>query len=72
MTIDEICQMTTRVSTLNALHACREGHPWNNEFQWRNAWGAAKQDPNVNMKAIAWLNDKARKEAGHKDSPNNF
>lgn len=69
MTLDDICQMTTRVSTLNALHACREGHAWNNQYQWRNAWSAALQDKNVSVQAISWLNDKARKEAGYKDSP---
>lgn len=69
MTIDDICQMTTRVSTLNALHACREGHPWNNPKQWYNAWAAAVQDINISIAAVAWLNDKARKEAGHKDTP---
>jgi hypothetical protein len=68
MTIDDICKMTTRVSTLNALHACREGHAWNNPKQWHDAWRAAQQDPNVRMAALAWLNDQARKEAGYKDT----
>jgi hypothetical protein len=67
MTIDDICKMTTRVSTLNALHACREGHAWNNAKQWRNAWHVAMQDRNITVVALAWLNDKARKEGGHKD-----
>lgn len=67
MTLDDICLMTTRVSTLNALHACREGHPWNNDCQWQNAWAAAVQDKNVNVRAINWLNEKARKERGWKD-----
>jgi hypothetical protein len=69
MTIDDICHMTKRVSTLDALHACREGHCWNSPRQWRNAWAAALQDKNISMRAIAWLNDKARKEGGHKDTP---
>lgn len=27
--IDQICQRVTSASLLNALHACRPGHPWN-------------------------------------------
>jgi len=65
MTIEEICQMTKRASTLNALHACLDGAP----KCWYNAWRVAQQDPNVRMPALAWLNDKARKEGGHKDIP---
>jgi hypothetical protein len=63
MTIDEICQMTTNAQLLNALHACRHGHPWNtpgtNHFQ--NAWFLAAQRPSyeINCAATDWLKKQA-------------
>ena len=65
MTLDQICQMTNNPSFLNALHACREGHPWNkpNTNHWRNAWFLACQQPGhkVSSEAIAWLKKQAVK-----------
>lgn len=62
MTLDQICQMTKKASTLNALHACREGHPLN-KFTDKPFWNAAvvaSQDRNINMTALQWLTDQAK------------
>ncbi len=66
MTIDDIFQMTKRVSTIKALMALSDEA---NPKRWHDAWRAAQQDPNVRMAALAWLNDQARKEGGYKDTP---
>lgn len=38
--LDYLASHTTSTETLNALHACRPGHPWNkgNTHCWRNAY----------------------------------
>lgn len=55
--IDEICKRTTRSNVLKALHACREGHPWNTlgTNHWLNAWVLALQDRNIPLAACTWL-----------------
>lgn len=61
--IDQICEMTTSAELLNALHACRPGHPWNvsgvNHF--RNAWFMAAQRPSYEISSAAtdWLKRQA-------------
>ena len=65
MDIDAICKMTTRPQTLNALHACRDGHPLGrgNNYKWRNAHAMACQNRDINSAAIDWLEKKAVNEA---------
>jgi hypothetical protein len=43
--LDRLCQRTTNPTVLNALHACRDGHPLgrNNDGKWRNAYGLCLQ-----------------------------
>jgi hypothetical protein len=36
--LDDLCARTHSPSVLNALHACRSGHPLNSETQWRDAY----------------------------------
>jgi hypothetical protein len=62
MTIDEICEMTTNAEVLNALHACREGHPNNSKTQWRNAFYLVAGRREFTTRAIWWLRDKAQEE----------
>ena len=63
MTLNEICQMTENPELLNALHACREGHPMNGAFQWRNAHSLAIQSRDTTLSAVFWLKTRADKEA---------
>lgn len=60
MTIDQICQMTTNPELLNALHACRPGHPLKNAYSWYNAYFLAAQRPSyeINSAAVNWLKAK--------------
>lgn len=62
MTLDKICQMTSKTETLNALHACRINHPMNNDFQWRNAWFICAQNHDIKSSAVEWLANKAKQE----------
>ena len=59
-TIDRICALTQRPETLNALHACRVGHPWNKTAlkPWRSAAFMLRAHPSYEMPttAIDWLN----------------
>jgi hypothetical protein len=59
MTIDEACQMTTDPTLLNALHACRVGHPWNvpGVNHWRRAYFLAAQRPSYETTYLVtdWL-----------------
>lgn len=60
MTIDQICQQTTNPSLLNALHACRDGHPLNKitPAPFFNAYMLAAQQPYAKRPdslAIDWL-----------------
>lgn len=65
MTIDQICQMTTKPSVLNALHACRPDHPWNKitKTPWLNAYAVASQQPAYHISGAAtdWLLAQAKK-----------
>jgi hypothetical protein len=69
MTLDQICNMTKSPTMLNALHACRPGHPLNNKFQWRDAWALAAQRPayELDCAVTAWLAKQARHEANQED-----
>lgn len=63
MTLDQICQMTTSPDLLNALHACRENHPLNGPYQWRNAYSLAAHHKDMTLSAIHWLKVRANQEA---------
>ncbi len=62
-TIDRICELTKKPEMLNALHACREGHPWNKSAvnPWLSAWFLCGQQPGYYMPAdaTAWLRKQA-------------
>jgi hypothetical protein len=64
MDIDTICKMTTRPQTLNALHACRDGHPLgkNNNWKWRNAAAMVFLNPDISMSARDWVEKQASAE----------
>lgn len=64
MTLDNIKAMTDRPATLEALANCLT----DDSYKWRKAWFEACKDIQVSIKAISWLNDQARKEAGFKDT----
>lgn len=57
--IDRICELTKTPAVLNALHACRPGHPWNKTAKdpWHAAYfAAAKQSSNaIPSDALDWL-----------------
>lgn len=59
--LDEICRETRRASTLNALHACRPGHPFNRDAKvpFYNAWFSALHDRNIACRHIGWLHKQA-------------
>lgn len=63
-TIDKICSLTNKPSVLNALHACRLGHPMNSPTQWRNAYCICAQQPSyvIPSDAIVWLAEQVRHE----------
>ena len=65
MTLDSICKMITSTELLNALHACREGHPWNKTATrpWYKAWFLAAQRPawEVSGAATDWLLSESKK-----------
>lgn len=65
MTLDQIIAMASKPQTIAALEACKG----NDAYKWRKAWFEACKDISVSIVAISWLNDQARKEAGHKDTP---
>lgn len=59
--LDRICKSVRGADSLNALHSCREGHPWNkdNKTCWRNAYGIVRQNY-----GIAWTDEEfVRKQA---------
>lgn len=64
MTVDQVCRMTTSPTLLNALHACRAGHPLNktNRLPFAEALFIACQHPEISGTAIAWLEREAEKE----------
>lgn len=59
--LDEICGETRKASTLNALHACRPGHPWNKDAKvpFYNAWVMCIQNRDISGKSLAWLRKQA-------------
>ena len=59
--IDQICLGAKSAEFLNALHACRDGHPLNGPYQWRNAHAIAVQRATreVDSVALDWLRRKA-------------
>lgn len=63
--IDRICELTTSPTMLNALHACRPGHPLGKDmfYPWRNAWVLASQHREIPMTALLWLGVAAQDEA---------
>lgn len=74
--LDRICENIGRAQTLNALHACRPGHPLNkdNDFCWRNAQmlvaqldGFTRRD--IDPHDILWLEKMARKEQRDAQAP---
>lgn len=66
--LDKICEMTNNPEILNALHACRDGHPLNKIAinPWHNAAWLAQNQPSyvIPSAAIGWLleQSRARKE----------
>jgi hypothetical protein len=64
--LDRICEHITQPETLNALHACREGHPLGegNAYKWRNAAAMVAMTPyfETKIQAYQWLADKAIEE----------
>lgn len=65
MTLNQIIAMTDRQATISALQNCKSSY---DPYKWRKAWFEACKDIQVSIVAISWLNDMARKEAGHKDT----
>jgi hypothetical protein len=65
MDIDTICGMAKSAELRNALHACRDGHPWNKtaKHPFRNAWFMASQRPSyeISSEALRWLEKQADK-----------
>lgn len=62
MTIDQITKHTRNAELLNALHACRPGHPLSNSYAFRNAFTLASQSRDIPMRAVRWLEAKANDE----------
>jgi hypothetical protein len=60
-TLDRICALTTNPATLNALHACRAGHPLYSESAWQDAWLISLQRREIPLDAVAWLAIQAKK-----------
>lgn len=67
--IDAIAKAMTKSETLNALHACREGHPLgkDNPYKFRNAIALVSQSSFLDLRdvphsAIAWLKKMAEQE----------
>lgn len=61
MDIDTICQMTRNPELLNALHACRPGHPLKTAHSWYQAFFLAAQRPSheISLEAVNWLKAKS-------------
>jgi hypothetical protein len=61
--LDLICRATTKPSVLNALHACREGHPLGKSTKtpWRDAWFICCQQPSyiIPPEALVWLREQS-------------
>ena len=65
MTLDEICAMTKKAHVLNALHACRLGHPLGKDVRnpWFEAWFLCCQQPSYEISGLAlqWLREQGNK-----------
>jgi hypothetical protein len=62
MILNQICNETTNPELLNALHACRLGHPLNHPHCWINAYSIAVCQPfarALSRAAIDWLEKQA-------------
>lgn len=63
--INDLCQRTTKINVLNALHACRDNHPLgrDNNWKWRNAMALVFQGgTDFSGADLSWLEGKAREE----------
>lgn len=62
--LDAICSEVLRANVRNALHACRQNHPLNGPYQWRNAHALLAQADYFSglMEAVEWLASKAQAE----------
>ncbi len=64
--LNRLCRQPVSVSCLNALHACRPGHPWNATAvqPFNNAWALVAQDRSWidDSAAYEWLREQASKE----------
>lgn len=60
--LDTICNQTKNPTLLNALHACREGHPWNipGKNHFYNAWFVATQRREINNAELNWLHTQSK------------
>jgi hypothetical protein len=64
--IDQLCGQTTSPAVLNALHACRTGHPLGHRNPWkfRNLWALVSQHTVEFLGTDTdWLRDAASAEA---------
>jgi len=64
--IDALCKHTMSPTVLNALHACRDGHPLgrDNPWKWRTALALVQQHTIEFLSAdTGWLERMADKEA---------
>ena len=57
--LDDLCQKTTNPTVLNALHACRDGHPLgkNNPYKWGNAFFLCSGCKDFVGVSLVWLQD---------------
>lgn len=58
--LNSICEMTKNPTVLNALHACRDGHPLNNANSFKHAWFLASQHRDIPSNAVEWLRKQAK------------
>jgi hypothetical protein len=66
MTIDQVCQMTTNPTMLNALHACRPDHPLGKTTPapWSDALFLARQQKSYVFSGavLDWIEKQAAAE----------
>lgn len=64
--INRLCGKTTKPDVLNALHACRDGHPLGrgNDYKWRTAYALVRQTSMDFLTTdVSWLEKQAQAEA---------
>ncbi len=63
MYLDQICEMTNRVATLNALHACYKDDPRHPKtpYPFLNAYSRVCEDQAIPIWVRDWLFDQARR-----------